>query len=261
MTQARVAAVALAVLLAVVGIGVALSRGGDATNALATTTTTTAPAPQQAGSSTTAASAPNQTRRPAPGTYRYHYERTGSSPQSYDAALVIAHTSAGYTESRDRQSVKVVRIFATTPDGVHDNGFRLDSGSGRATCAWDHPFMMLPRDPKPQQRWTGQAACTLKVGGTASTVRIDSTSTVVKLVDSKVGDATVPLVRIDRKVTLRTTVNKQTATRTSTFTDYYDTTRGLLAQSTEDATETGPSGTTTYRIVETMLTVQPEVSR
>jgi hypothetical protein len=226
----------------------------------------TAPAPgSQAAAQPVAAPANTPIphfRMPAVGTYRYHFQRSGDASADFQADDVVAPASGGFTDTRDHQSVKVSRTDVVTKDGgVRETHFAFASQTGRTDCRWDKAITVVPDSPKPGQTWRSKASCTTAVGTTATRIVYDATSQVVGLRTAKVGNATVDLLRIDRKVVITTTAKGQTASRHSTFVDYYDTARGLLAQSAEDATDTTPSGTTTYRIVEAMLTLQPEVPR
>ncbi|HZQ29418.1 MAG TPA: hypothetical protein VFA94_17105 [Acidimicrobiales bacterium] len=219
--------------------------------------TTAAP---DAGGSATAKTAAPAWHLPSPGTYRYHFARFGDQPVAYDATVVVVGGGAtSYTETRDHQSAKMLRSYAAGATGVSETGFTLESATGNDQCRWDHPFVIVPPSTAGGQTWKATAACSLAVGKTAAKVQMESTSTVVGLRNATAAGKTVSLLRIDRQVTLRTTVNGQTATRRSAFVEYYDQARGLLAQSTEDATEDGPAGHLSYRITETLLTLQPEV--
>jgi hypothetical protein len=195
---------------------------------------------------------------PAEGTYLYRFDRRGADAVVYDATAVVAKVAGGYSETRDHQSAKVRRAYAANADGVQETGFVLKSKSGTNECRWDRPITVVPATAAPGQTWQATAGCDLIVGKQRSRVALESVSRIVGPRTATVGKLTVPLLRIDRTVTLRTTLAGKTSTRQSHFVDYFDTTRGLLAQSTEDATEDGPNGRITYRIVEAMLTLQPE---
>jgi hypothetical protein len=201
---------------------------------------------------------------PAPGAYRYHYERTGDDPASYDGSLTIAAAKAPgtYAEARDHQSARIVRHYTSSASGVQETAFTLATSSGDSRCAWSKPITFIPADPKPDQQWTAKAMCTLKVGSGTTRLAFEGTATVKGNVSAKVGNTSVPVLRIDRRITLRSTsADGKTDTRLSTAVDYFDMARGLLAQSTVDVKDSTTTGTIAYRIVETMLTVQPEVSR
>jgi hypothetical protein len=237
------------------------TRGTDATHA-------TAPSQQgnSAAPTTSTAAAPvSPWHAPAPGAYRYHYERTGADPASYDGPLTIARSkSAGvYAESRDHQSAKITRAYKSTATGaVQETSFTLTSAAGDNRCTWNKPVTFLPADPKPGKRWTAKASCTLKAGSGTTLLAFEETATVHGIVTATLDKTPVPVLRVDRTITLRSTApDGKTDTRVSNVVDYFDTARGLLAQSTVDAKDNTATGATTYRIVETMLTVQPEVSR
>jgi hypothetical protein len=243
------------------------TAGATPTTAAAGANVGAAAPPGEAASPTTAAPAAAAKTAaeaawhvPAPGTYRYHFTRVGDQPIAYDATVVVATGQAtSYTETRDHQSAKLLRAYASSGTGLAETGFTLESATGNDQCRWDHPFVIVPPTTAAGQTWKATAACSLTVGKTATKVQMESTSKVVGLRNAQAAGKAVSLLRIDRQVTLRTTVNGKTATRRSAFVDYFDESRGLLAQSTEDATEDGPAGHLSYRITETLLTLQPEV--
>jgi hypothetical protein len=263
-----VAAVAVVVVAAAVALITHKSHRATIER-LAGSTGSTAPASgSQAAAQSVAPPAPPANsaiprfRPPAFGTYRYRFQRTGAAPADFQATDVVAPAAGGFTDTRDHQSVKVSRTDVVTKDGgVRETHFAFASQTGRTDCRWDKPVTVIPDNPKPGKRWTSKASCATAVGTTATHIDYDATSEVVGLRTAKVGDAAVELLRIDRKVVITTTAKDQTAVRHSIFVDYFDTARGLLAQSTEDATDTAASGSSTYRIVEAMLTLQPEVPR
>jgi hypothetical protein len=239
------------------GRATATSTAGGGTGKTAGTTGTTPTT--QPGSK---AAEPPAWQPPKAGTYRYHFTRTGWQPADYDADDVIAAAGkSGFTESRDHKSALYIHTYAQRGQTVQETAFVLDSGTGRSECRWNSPFIVLPLRAKEGQTWSSKATCTMLVDKTSAAVEFESAARIVGVRTGKAGDTETPLLRIDRQVVLKTTANGQTAVRRSAFIDYYDTARGLLVQSTEDATETGPSGTTTYRIVEAMLTLQPEAKR
>lgn len=217
---------------------------------------TASPAPEGDGPGETALPAWSS---PRPGAYRYRHVRTGDRSTSFEATSVVASAASGYTEARDRTSVVVKRSFAVKGSEVREASFALQSPSGVAACKWDRAFVVVPADRSEGNSWNAGASCTMTVGSTRTAVEVESASRVVGPRSASVEGVDSTLLRIDRKVIVRTTAGGESGERHSEFTDYFDTARGLLVQSTEDARETTPSGTTTYRIVETMLTVDPEV--
>jgi hypothetical protein len=267
-------AVAIAMLVVAAGIGVAVLSRGHKRDAAAHSgahggSGTTAPTgPQALGSheqTTTTVKADSSAttwHTPAAGTYRYHYSRAGAGPLEYDSTVVVATTgSHSYTETRDQQSVSAIRLYSVDGGALREAGFTVDTGSDRQTCHWDHPLTEIPAGPSPGKQTASNATCTLRLAGTSTTIKFESTLKVVGFRDAKLAGATVPLLRIDGRSKVTTTTDKSTIVRTSSSIEYFDMNRGLLAQSTEDAVEEGPSGRSAFRIVETMLTVQPEVSR
>jgi hypothetical protein len=278
-------AAAIAVLVVGAGIGAIVLRDGPADKASTTVAkagegsdasdpTTVDPgkpaaaggsnttATTSSGSSTKAAASTRTWHNPAPGTYRYHHRRTGAGAADYDGTFVIAAVTArGYTEMREQDSVKANRYYSIERTGLRQTKFTLNTGSGTQTCGWDNPITVLPNDLADGHEWTSKSACTFAIGQDQATTQLESTWKVIGVRDSKVGDTTIPVLRVDGKATARTTTEAGTIVRSSTVVEYYDLARGLLAQSTENATETGPSGKTSYRIVETMLTTQPEVPK
>lgn len=201
-------------------------------------------------------------RTPASGTYRYHHSRTGAGAAEYDSTFVIAPAGPrAYTDSRERDSVKSVQFFSLDSGTLRQTKLTVDRGSGLETCRWDNPVIVLPAQPKDGQEWTSKTSCSWRLAEGEARTELESTLVVVGTRDGNVNGATVPLLRIDGKSTARTTSPGGTVVRASTFVEYYDTARGLLAQATQNVIETGPSGETSYRIVETMLTVEPEVPK
>jgi hypothetical protein len=215
----------------------------------ATTTTTTA------ASSQAATAKPPPWKAPKPGVYRFHASRSGDGAYERDGEIrVAADGPKGYTESRPQEATTSTRAYTIDGGTLRLTHFTLSSPSGSSTCTWDKPLTIMTTTPE----WTSKAACHLPLRAGDADIKVDLAWKVVGIRDAKVGNDTVPLLRVDGTSKTETTTKDGTIVKTSTIVNYFDTARGLLAQSTEDATETGPSGTTTYRIVETMLTVQPE---
>lgn len=277
----RALVAAIIVLLAGAGIGALALRGDSADgkhlsggpagadptassesqgDPAASDSTTADGVKDKAGADGKATTALRAWRTPQPGTYRYHHERQGDGAEAYDGTFVIAATGrAAYSDSRGRDAFKSTQHFSTDDGSLSQTRLIVDRGYGQESCRWDHPVLLLPAEAKDGHKWTSKAQCTWTRGQDTATTDLESAFAIVGIRDSKVDGATVQLLRVDGKSTVRTTSAGGVVTRTSAFVEYYDTARGLLAQSTEDVTETGPSGTTTYRIVDTMLTTHPEV--
>jgi hypothetical protein len=260
-----------AAAIALIGGAVLIVTPGPSHTRPASATTSTLPAPAQQAAPGAGATTPPSTaasvapagldwwHKPATGTYRYHFARTGDYPATYDAPVVVsAAGSTSYSELRDHQSAKMLRSLAVTKDGLDETGFTVESTSGRDQCRWDHPVMILPASAKAGRTWKSTASCPLTVGTTTARVAIESTSRLVGPKEATTPQGKVTLLRIDRVITTRTTTGGKTATRQSSITDYFDTARGLLAQSSEDAAEDTPAGRITYRVTESLLTLQPE---
>lgn len=261
MNTKAVAAVAAAV--AVIGIVVAF-KGSDSepTVAASATSSTTAPAGAGQATATTSpasaesngAAAVRRWHAPKPGAYRFHTSRTGAGAYERDGEMQVAAAANGYTESRPQEATTSTRHYTVDGPTLRLTHFTLSSPSGSSTCRWDKPITVFADTSE----WTSKAGCHLALRAGDADIRVELSWKVVGVRDAKVGDASVPLLRVDGTSKTETTTKDGTIVKTSTIVNYFDTARGLLAQSTEDASETGPSGTTTYRIVEAMLSTQPE---
>jgi hypothetical protein len=265
----RLAAVAAAVLVLIGGL-VAVVRHSGNTPKLAPvrSQTSASQTPGQAAVGTASTARSNTSASdlaafhlPALGTYRYHFERVGTDPVAYDATDIFAAAHGGFTETLDHVTAKESHTDVLDHGDVKETLYSFDSTTTKSPCKWSKAILMVPANPTPNQQWSSTASCATSVDKSAIRIEYEATSKVIGVKQAKVGNVTVPLLRIDRVVTLRTTVKGQTAIRQSSFVQYYDTARGLLAQSIENATDQSPSGAKNYRIVESMLTLQPEVSR
>jgi hypothetical protein len=265
----------IAVLVVGAGIGAVVLRSDSSNGATANvstpstqpdgSTTTTpggAAAPSTSTSKPTTTAAASAWHIPTAGGYRYRHSRTGAGAVEYDGSFAVAPVGDhGYVEYRDQGSVKATRYYSVDRGELRQTKFTVDTGTGPQTCQWDRPITVLPSIPKNGHEWTSKAACSFAIGDRQATTQIESTWKIVGIRQSKVGDITVPLLRVDGKSTASTTTSDGTIVRTSSFVEYYDTARGLLAQSTETAHETGPAGESDYRVIETLLTMQPEVPK
>jgi len=226
--------------------------------------TTTPPAPAASSPSTTTSEAQADAgafHLPAPGRYRYHFDRQGADPVAFDGADLVTAGGQGFSERRDRQSVKESHTYELSGGALRETMYSFDSATTQSPCHWSRAIVVVPAHPQAGDQWTSSAKCTTSVGQAVLALDYKATSKVVGVHRAKTPAGAVSLLRIDRVVVLTTTVKGKSAVRHSTLVQYYDTARCLLAQSTEDAVDHTPTGTTTYRIVESMLTLQPEVSR